>query len=99
MEKSFSRGAASWSARGSLSSRSHTARTSGPSWIETPLAAARAEAQAIVDAMQAVLDHMLELESYNELVELLRDIVSDQAELREETLRQQRNKLRELLEE
>jgi hypothetical protein len=64
-----------------------------------PLAAAQAEAQAIVDAMQAVLDRMLELESYNELVELLRGIVSDQAELRAETLRQQRAERRELFEE
>ena len=45
------------------------------------LAAAKAEAQAIVDAMKAALDRMLELESYNELVELLRGIVTDQQEL------------------
>ncbi len=64
-----------------------------------PLAAVKAEAEAIVDAMKTVLDRMLELESYNELVELLRGVVTDQGELRDETLRLQREKLRELLEE
>lgn len=63
------------------------------------LAAAKAQAQEIVDAMKRALDRMLELESYNELVELLRGIVSDQNELREETLRQQREKLRDLLDQ
>jgi hypothetical protein len=63
------------------------------------LAAARADAEALADAMKAVLDRMLELESYNELVDLLRGIVTEQEELREETLRLQREKLRELLEE
>lgn len=64
-----------------------------------PLAAAKVEAQAIVDAMKAALDRMLELESYNELVELLRGIVADQQELRDETQRLQREKLKDLLED
>lgn len=63
------------------------------------LMAVRAESEAIVEDMKAALDRMLELESYNELVELLRGIVADQEQLREETLRQQREKLRDLLEE
>ena len=45
--------------------------------------------------MKAVLDRMLELESYNELVELLRGIVTDQEELSDETQRQQREKLKD----
>jgi hypothetical protein len=64
-----------------------------------PLAATKAEAQAIVDAMKAALDRMLELESYNELVELLRGIVADQQQLRDETQRLQRETLKDLLEE
>jgi hypothetical protein len=48
--------------------------------------------------MQAVLDRMLELESYNELVELLRGIVNDQQQLKEKTQQQQREKLRGLIE-
>jgi hypothetical protein len=64
-----------------------------------PLAAAKAEAEAVVEAMKAVLDRMLELESYNELVELLRGIVGEHAELREQTLREQRERLQDLLED
>ena len=49
--------------------------------------------------MQAVLDRMLELESYNELVEILRGIVAEQQALRDETLRRQRERLEELLDD
>jgi hypothetical protein len=49
--------------------------------------------------MKAVLDRMLELESYNELVELLRGIVSDQEQIKQRTQQQQREKLRGLLDE
>jgi hypothetical protein len=63
------------------------------------LATSKAEAQAIADAMKAVLDRMLELESYNELVELVRGIISDQDELRQRTIDEQREKLRDLLED
>jgi hypothetical protein len=62
-----------------------------------PLAAAKAEADGVLKAMQAVLDRMLELESYNELVELLRGIVNDQQQLKEKTQQQQREKLRGLI--
>jgi hypothetical protein len=64
-----------------------------------PLAAAKAEADATIQAMKAVLDRMLELESYNELVELLRGIVNDQQQIKEKTQQQQREKLRGLIEE
>jgi hypothetical protein len=63
------------------------------------LRAARAESEAVAEAMKRVLDRMLELEGYNELVDLLRGIVTEQEALREETLKLQREKLRELLEE
>jgi hypothetical protein len=49
--------------------------------------------------MQAVLDRMLELESYNELVELLRGIVNDQQQIKEKTPQPQKEKLRGLIEE
>jgi hypothetical protein len=42
---------------------------------------------------------MLELESYNELVDLLRGIVEDQKQLSEETRAQRRERLRSLLDE
>jgi hypothetical protein len=49
--------------------------------------------------MKAVLDRMLELEEYNELVELLRGIVKDQEQLKERTQQEQREKLKGLLED
>ncbi len=61
------------------------------------LTLAQADAADLVDAMQTILNRMLELESYNELGEQLRGIVADHETLREETLRIQREKLRELL--
>ncbi len=64
-----------------------------------PLAAAKSDADAALEAMKAVLDRMLELESYNELVELLRGIVTDQEQIKERTQQQQRQKLRGLLDE
>jgi hypothetical protein len=76
-----------------------TAYEASASSAEPPLAAAKAEAAAVVDAMKVVLDRMLELESYNELVELLRGIVNDQQQLKQQTQEEQRNKLRGLLEE
>jgi hypothetical protein len=57
------------------------------------------QADEVVTAMQRILDRMLELESYNELVELLREIVADQKQLNEETKAQRREKLRSLLDE
>ncbi|QDS99429.1 hypothetical protein HG15A2_27520 [Adhaeretor mobilis] len=64
-----------------------------------PLKLAQARADEVVAGMKAVLDRMLELESYNELVELLRGIVKEQDELRQDTRQQQKNKLRNLLED
>lgn len=63
------------------------------------LAEAKADGDAVLDAMKQVLDRMLELESYNELVELLRGITTDQQQLQEETKQKRRDKLRSLLED
>jgi hypothetical protein len=76
-----------------------TAYDANVSTAAEPLAAAKAEADAAIQAMQAVLDRMLELESYNELVELLRGIVNDQQQIKEKTQQQQKEKLRGLIEE
>ncbi|MBX3427709.1 MAG: hypothetical protein KF688_18665 [Pirellulales bacterium] len=73
-------------------------KTPGPAAIAT-LVATRSEADAIINQMKGVLDRMLELESYNELVELLRGIVADQQELNDATKAEQRKKLRSLLED
>ena len=70
-----------------------------PAEAAEPLAAAKSAAQTVEEAMKAVLDRMLELESYNELVELLRGIVKDQEQLKERTQQEQREKLRGLVED
>ncbi|MGI9427687.1 MAG: hypothetical protein ACR2NM_03435 [Bythopirellula sp.] len=67
--------------------------------LQKPLARARAQGDLVLDAMQQVLDRMLELESYNELVELLRGIVADQQKVQEHTKQKRRDKLRSLLED
>jgi hypothetical protein len=73
--------------------------------LETPPSNSRAVADAVIQAdlvaeeMQRILNRMLELESYNELVELLRTIVDDQKQLNEETKVRRREKLRSLLDD
>jgi vacuolar-type H+-ATPase subunit D/Vma8 len=59
----------------------------------------RKQTDAVLVAMKAVLDRMLELESYNELLELLRGILAEQQRLSDETKAQQRQRLRGLLED
>ena len=63
------------------------------------LTASVQQAEIVAEAMKEVLDRMLELESYNELVELLRGIVDEQKQLQEKTKQQRREKLRSLLDE
>ncbi len=62
-------------------------------------AAAIIQSDEIIEAMQRILDRMLELESYNELVELLRSVVKEQKELNEATRLRRLEKLRSLLDE
>jgi len=66
---------------------------------EKILAMSQAEGDLVLDAMQQVLNRMLELESYNELVELLRGIAAEHQQLLEETKQKRRAKLRSLLED
>jgi hypothetical protein len=60
---------------------------------------AQQQAQAILLAMQKVRDHMIELEDFNEAVELLRNIVDMQKKLHEETQERHNEKIRDLLKE
>jgi hypothetical protein len=60
---------------------------------------AKAEADAILLAMQNVLDRMLELEDYNQMVEMLRDVIKMQEQLRNQTEQRQKQKIRDLLKE
>jgi hypothetical protein len=48
--------------------------------------------------MRQVLDRMLELETYNEVVALLRGIITDQEEVNRRTKERQKDRLRDLFE-
>lgn len=56
------------------------------------------QADLVLARMRAVLDKMMELESFNEVVEALRGMIRTQEQLRTETLDQQKRRAREALE-
>jgi predicted trehalose synthase len=60
--------------------------------------AAQQQAQAMLLAMQKVRDHMIELEDFNEAIELLRNIVDMQKKLHNDTQKRHDQKIRDLLE-
>jgi hypothetical protein len=62
----------------------------------TQLAKAETLADAILVEMRQVLDRMLELETYNEVVALLRDIITDQEDIGRRTKERQKERLRSL---
>jgi hypothetical protein len=63
------------------------------------LADATRIADQVLVEMQQILDRMLELESYNEVVALLRGIIDDQRALHERTKQRQSDRLQDLLED
>jgi hypothetical protein len=67
--------------------------------VQPELAKCIATADQILVEMKAVLDRMLELETYNEVVALLRGIITDQEEINRRTKDQQKERLRGLFEE
>jgi hypothetical protein len=60
---------------------------------------ARQQADEILIEMRKVLDRMIELEDFNEAMEMLRAIIKLQDDLREQTRERQKQKIRELLQE
>ena len=66
-----------------------------------PLArdSARSQADAILLAMRHVLDRMIELQDYDEIVEMLRDVIKMQEQLHEQTDQRHKQIIRELLKE
>lgn len=60
---------------------------------------ARQQIDGILATMRQVLDRMLELESFNEAVELLRSIIQAQEKLDDQTKLRHKQKLRDLLKE
>ena len=68
--------------------------------VSLPLARqAVREAEEILLEMQQVLEKMIELESYNELVDLVRSVLQEQDELLEKTRQQRKEQTRSLLED
>ncbi len=74
-------------------------RIADPQTGTAALADATRLADAVLVEMQLILDRMLELESYNEVVALLRGIIEDQESIHERTKRQQAERLEELFAE
>ncbi len=62
-------------------------------------AAALEQADAILVAMVQIRDQMLELESFNEAIEMLRSIISSEKTLQEQVRERQKRKVRDLLED
>jgi hypothetical protein len=74
------------------------AQVSDPKLAPATQSAAVARIDAILVEMRAVLDKMLELETFNEVLETLRQIISAQEKVNGETKDQQKQKLRNLAE-
>lgn len=60
--------------------------------------AALAQIDAILVEMRQILDKMLELETFNEVLDMLRQIISAQEKVNAETKQKQKQKLRDLVE-
>ena len=52
-----------------------------------------AQANMIVSRLESVLQEMVELETYNELIDLVRKLISDQEELSKETDKERKRRL------
>jgi len=57
------------------------------------------QADLVLARMQAVLDKMMELESFNEVIELLRGVIRTQEEIKTNTLEWQKKRARDALEQ
>jgi hypothetical protein len=71
-------------------------RIADPAATAPELKKAIAQADAVLVLMRQVLDKMLELETYNEVVSLLRGIITDQDEINRRTKERQKDKLKNL---
>ena len=75
------------------------ARLADPQAGATARDAAREQADAILVQMNQILDKMLELETFNEVLDLLRGIIDSQDKINRETKQKQKDKLKQLLDE
>ena len=67
-----------------------TARTKSAAAVQT--------AEDVLLKLTAVLDKMLDLESYNEILDMVRDLIGDQKDLLEETKSERKKRVLELFE-
>jgi hypothetical protein len=75
------------------------ARLADPQAAQASQAAALAQADVILVEMKQVLDRMLELETFNEVLDMLRSVIAAQEKLNGATKAQQKQKARALLDE
>lgn len=75
------------------------AKLADPAAAAPVQAAALAQADKILVDLRQVLDQMLELESFNEVLDMLRSVIAAQEKLNEATKSQQKQKAKALLEE
>ncbi len=75
------------------------ARLADPAAGEAAQTAARDQADAILVEMNLILGKMVELETFNEVLDLLRGIIDSQENINNRTKQKQKEKLRNLLED
>lgn len=74
-------------------------RVADPTAMAPELKKAIALADQILVEMQQVLNRMIELQTYNEVVTLLRDIISDQNQINQRTEQRKKERLRSLFQD
>ncbi len=77
----------------------HQARTSRFATQDTTLAATREQLDVILVEMQQVLDKMAEMETFNEVVDMLRAVIESQKEVNEQAKSQRKQSIRNLIDE
>ena len=55
------------------------------------------QADIVLLQLNDVLDNMLELETYNELIDLIRDLINDQEQIGEKTIQERKKQVLDLL--
>jgi hypothetical protein len=75
------------------------ARLADPVAGEAAQAAAGQQADAILVEMNLILGKMVELETFNEVLDILRGIIDSQEKINDRTKQKQKEKLRNLIEE
>ena len=67
-----------------------------PIKMQEPAITAVSECEDLILELTAILDKMLDLESYNEILDLVRGLIDDQTELMEDTKSERKKKVLDL---